>query len=249
MRTTLNHLTPLLAALCLLGTSATNNKQGCLYTTYIPGRKEPTCVECYHRKPNNPKGAGCGPLLPDSDTCAFYFNSPDAPALNDGCTRCKPGYSLDTSAKQCTTGRIQGCVDEFTVNNYPRPLCNGCLNGQYALTYYNNSYAKACVPASEVSAPIENCLWGGIYQRKRFNPRDNRYIPAVITCYRCKPGYSLTITSPERCVPAKFVGCLQIDRAGNGCAACDVYDGYSMQPEGSCLKVGDEGRPLIKSLD
>ena len=72
----------------------------------------------------------------------------------------------------------------------------------------------------------------------------NKEVSAVSTCYRCQPGYSLTyIDHSITCQPAKFTGCMENSDDRSRCQACDIYEGYSMQPDFSCRKVGQEGSP------
>ena len=217
-----------LTLLCLLGSSLTHHHIGCLSVGRFPRAITPVCFECYRRKPNTPNGVGCGPLMPESDKCAFYVSLPQA---NDfGCGQCKPGYAFNFNTKKCVTGTIQNCAAEY-FNQFKKSQCQGCLNG-YALLDGESMFTKKCIPPAQVPIAIKNCLWGGNYRPKGFDPLHNRDIPAFVSCFRCKPGFSLTYTDVETCQPAKYPGCMENSRGGGTrCQACDVYDGYSMQPD------------------
>ena len=200
------------------------------------------CELCYRSKPD--ANGGCGPLLSSSGKCLFY---PSIPGYGvKGCDRCRPGYALKTAYETCvTTTTIPGCVQEF-FNRFNKPSFLGCLNGYAELEGFIG-VTKKCIPASQVPIAIKNCLWGGTYRSASYDPLRNMKIPAVASCYRCKPGYSLFASSIESYKPATIRGCLEMRRDGKRCVTCDVYDGYSMQPDFTCLKVGMATR-LIRSI-
>ena len=220
------NLSATLAILCILGTSYAHHHQGCIDVQRLYPSKNITCFDCYHRKPNAPSGkVGCGPLQSSQDRCAVYHYFETSNAVH--CQQCKPGFAYYSNTTSCLQGTIQGCVAEYKFTN--SHYCTACANGQYALTLPNNAGSR-CIPASQVKKPVPNCLWGGVYTNQ-----DN-YSHA--TCARCKSGFALNFRTGA-CHTSSVPGCLSLDVSGKRCTACDVYDGYSMQPDFTCLKVGD----------
>ena len=223
MMRTFSHIS-LLALFCLLGNADAHHHQGCLFVEKMPTFKEPSCESCYRRKPNAPVSVGCGPLVGDQDKCMFYEHIRSAKRTI--CARCLENYALDVTTLTCVPGKIQGCNAEFLNPNGKR-RCYSCTNG-YAQLFQNNT--STCIPANQVDKPIANCLWGGVYQKTTQ--------PAAINCYRCQAGYTVTFDS-QKCEKGKFPGCLTSSKDGTRCEQCDVFDGFSMQPDFSCLKVGE----------
>ena len=236
MRT--SNLASLLAILCLLGTSLTDSRARCLLVnSNTRDVSKRICQECYRSKPN---GHGCGPLLSASDKCLFYFDFPDVGVK--GCSRCRPGYALKNN--QCIGGTVQGCVENFYDSHQGIYECSGCSNG-YAELEGESSVTSKCINSFFVQGAIRNCLWGGNYRKGHYDRLHNRHIPPFVSCFRCKPGYTLHL-NPSACRPSTKPGCLALSEDGTRCASCDVYDGYSMQPDFTCLRVGLGDRRLLK---
>ena len=69
---------------------------GCIHYS---GRQSPSCGGCYRRRRNSDV---CGSLQPESDPCDIYTKDGLG---RDICSHCKPGYTLDRTAKigqRCT---------------------------------------------------------------------------------------------------------------------------------------------------
>ena len=185
---------------------------GCL--KYIDGR----CWTCYQRRPEQ-LSRGCGARLPDSDPCAFYDSDTKYQVIK--CDICKPGFKLvfdeiNASKRKCVKGTYQHCTNEVQIAGNT-DVCLGCDNQMYF-----SVDANKCITPAAGKPRIKNCLWGGYY-----NAGDPR-------CERCKPGYTLEYLNT--CKRDTIEGCLTASVSGR-CLSCDVYEGYSMQPDGSCLKV------------
>ena len=173
------------------------------------------CQECYLRK-SDPTTKGCGPLNPTTDNCEFY--GPVPYYKQSLCKRCKQGFRLvygKYDNRTCVKGAIQHCVEEIQISssNY----CIACGDKRY---FFLNS--DLCLPATKTRPGIPYCLWGGFY---------NEQGP---TCKRCEEGY--TVYQPGICRKTVLAGCLKINSSGY-CLECDVFNGYSMQPDNSCVKV------------
>ena len=218
-------LASLLTVLCLLGSATAHHHQGCLLVEKFPTLPERSCAICYRRKPNAPKAVGCGPLVGEQDKCMFYEHF--RTAKKTICGHCLEDYALDFKTFTCVAGKIQGCIAEFVDPDGIRS-CYACKNG-YSVTQNRTS---TCVPASKVDKPIANCLWGGPYEKKAQVTTSN--------CYRCQAGYTVTFDS-QKCEKAKLPGCLRNSQDGFRCQECDVFAGFSQQPDYSCLKVEEEG--------
>ena len=221
---TLNQIS-LLAVLCLLGSAAAHHHGGCFFVEKIAGLPELSCAACYRSQPNAPNSVGCGHPSSDQDKCMIYeyFKFPK----KDLCGRCVENYALDVKTFKCIPGKIKGCNAEYL---YPDGRkCFSCTNG-YAELLQDGTYK--CVPPSQVNNPIANCLQGGLYDKKAQ--------PQVRYCSRCQTGYSATFDG-KKCEKAKFPGCHRNTADGTRCAECDVFDGFSQQPDYSCLKVGADG--------
>ena len=223
-------LLPLLSVLCLIGAAAAHHHAGCLIVKKIAGLSELSCEVCYRRKPNAPKSVGCGPLVSEQDKCRFYqyFKA----VKRTRCALCEAGFALAIVNATCVPGILKGCLAEG-VNLDNTRFCYGCRDGYAELT--KNS-STSCVPLAEISDPVANCLYGGFYEK--------RGAITIANCYRCKAGFSLSFGS-DACEKQKFVGCLRNSFDGTRCEECNVYDGYSQQPDFSCLKVGENSQPLV----
>ena len=125
----------------------------------------------------------------------------------------------------CVPGTIEDCVNELQLAN-KKDLCITCNNGKYSFIMGTKT---GCFGLPEGSAGIKNCLWGGFYRAGKFG------------CDRCEPGYSLNVDfdHPDSCTLAEVEGCLFVSGVTKKCAACDVYDGWSMQVDGSCVKAAE----------
>ena len=213
----------IIAALFLVRTAATHHHQGCLLVEKFPTLPESSCDVCYRRKPKVPKPVGCGPLVGDQDKCMFYEHF--RAAKRTVCGHCLENYALDSRTYTCVVGKVQGCVSEF-INPDGRRRCYACKNG-YSIQFHDGT--SKCLLPSEVEHPIANCLWGGPYVKEPFQA-------ATINCYRCQPGYTVDFFS-LKCEKAKFPGCMRSSQDGTRCQECNVFDGFSQQPDYSCLKV------------
>ena len=180
------------------------------------------CFSCYRSKPNGLK-PGCGPLLPDSDPCSIYNYNNDKMIAE--CEVCKPGFAVQNDygnkIPTCIQGSVQGCQFEVSIPGVN--LCFACHQPGYYAQRTASLFDIACKPLPEGVKPIENCQWGGTY-----NPKQKEF-----GCYKCKAGYTLS-QDHTMCTPWKIPGCSF--RSGNSCTTCDAYDGWSMQPDGTCLK-------------
>ena len=193
------------------------------------GLNEPSCAVCDRRKPNAPKAVGCGPLVGDQDKCLFYEHF--RTAKKTVCGHCLEGSALDLKTHTCVPGKIQGCNAELIYLGGIRS-CFSCKDGYAKVS--TDGTAK-CVPTSQVENPIAHCLWGSTYQKTaNFS---------TINCYRCQAGYTVSFDS-QKCEKTKYTGCLRNSPDGSRCQECDVFAGFSQQPDYSCLKVGDDGVPL-----
>ena len=216
-------LVSLLAVLCLLGSGAAHRHGGCLLVQKIAGLPELSCAVCYRSQPNAPKSVGCGHPASDQDKCRFYEYFPAV--KGDKCAQCLAGSALRLKDFTCVPGTIDNCVAEY-VNPKGGRLCYGCKNGYAQLAKDGTS---TCIPTAKVTKTIANCQIGGLYEKFGQATQSN--------CYQCAAGYTLSFNS-QTCTKTTITGCLRTSQDGNRCQECDVYQGYSQQPDYSCLKVG-----------
>ena len=220
-------LFPLLTALCLLNNSAASPYPGCLkVATPTFTSRDASCAVCYRRKLSYPKSPGCGPLLSSQDRCRFYKYSGNSGASR--CVECKTGFALNQRNGACIQGTISRCRAETYETNDTR-FCTECETGYYAQLL--SSGVSRCVPAGQIQKAVPNCLYGG------FTQKTGNFVST--SCARCKPGFSLS-SDGQKCETARFAGCLRNAEFGTRCQSCDVYEGYSMQTDFRCVKVGVE---------
>ena len=199
----------LLLTLLALFASTTQKWKNCLSS--VNG----VCLICY-RSHTLQGDKGCTDQLPSTDICNYYtvFSG------GDQCISCKSGYSLYSIGPKfvCKAAAVpQNCVDAQSIAS-ATPTCKFCLN-----SYPSYPDSKKCIPPSQQSGAIENCLWGAKAITK-----------TVPTCGRCVEGYTL-VQETGVCVKTTKPGCLVDNGAGENCL-CDVFAGYSAQPDGSCQK-------------
>ena len=169
------------------------------------------CYRCYLRK-MDPSTGGCGPLVPESDPCAYYsFN---IQGTGSQCAYCKTGYAFDDrkpEGKKCIPSTLsKSCILAAVVNN--KETCFSCKNG-YVLAGQSD-----CTPASQVKNADPNCLWGRSANKN------------YSTCSRCKLGFAASFNK-LKCAPFTK-GCLLFRKSTKECLACDVFDGYFADFEG-----------------
>ena len=207
----------LLVALSCSGASS-QQIPGCLVNT---GKY---CSECILRKPLFPK-QGCGPVVPESDHCESYYYKKATKKI--ACGQCKPGYALKPTGPNtvvCVPGKIKGCLLELSLPT--GNVCYACSQKNFYAYFNSKTFAIACQALPQGVNPIENCQWGAELTS------DNKPL-----CFKCEKGFTVEITL-NKCQKSTIEGCLVAGAAGNTCGACDAYDGYSMQADKSCAKVG-----------
>ena len=181
---------------------------------YDPVAKQ--CTTCYMR-PTSPT-TGCGALKPNTN-CLYQQSGVGEAQL---CKLCIPGFA-NTPVGQCVRGKIDNCV--LTLSTAADGLfCGACMHGMYPS--YN---WKACVPAIGQQI-MQNCDWLG-------NAINHPY------CIKCAKGYA-TGRYQYTCTKTDLVGCLTLDTTPGKCYKCNVFEGYSMQRDGSCKKVGQTAAQL-----
>ena len=195
-----------------------NSIEGCF------SNKGKYCETCYKRKPLYP-AQGCGPIK-EFDRCAQYTVFEKAKKVV--CTRCFPGFYLkitDTT-RTCEQVTLQYHID-FCLNNIEfygaNLMCYFCSSQRYSV-FNEPEGTYSCQPAQNVKHSDPNCMWGA----STYN--------GFAQCYRCQEGYTWSL-STGTCKLEKelnVVGCLLYDTGK--CLECNVYEGYSMQADGSCLK-------------
>ena len=159
----------------------------------------------------NTAPGGCGPLLAKTD-CLIHR---EALGMPQKCDICAEGFAVGPQGN-CIPGSVFDCA--VTVN-FGRNLCFACANGLYPSI-------KGCSPVP-AGTGIANCEWG----------TKNR--KGVLGCLRCSPGYTLNGDGTQ-CVKRTLEGCWGLVMGGaNVCKQCDVLAGYSMQPNGKCLFLGE----------
>ena len=207
-------------AILALFTGAINGTQRCFSSRYSDKRY---CVDCYLSQPLG-TSFGCGPKLSTTDPCAFYHR--DLVLEKNTCVQCKIGYALKSTTSQdnpiCIGGQVQGCTNERTILGETGGSCLSCGDGKYSKLLNSGShYYYQCV---SVPNQIENCMWGG------------RIINNRPYCARCAAGFTLG-PNKDSCLKVSPPGCFA-QAFGGACDLCDVYNGYSKQPEGgACQKA------------
>ena len=213
---------PIVALTLLLVTTALSGTTDLQQTSKpIPNclRFDPTtkrCTTCY-MSPTSPT-TGCGAYQPNNK--CFYQQSGVGEAQY--CKLCIPGFA-NTPAGQCVKGNIDNCV--FTlVTAEDGVFCGACMHGLYPT--FN---LKGCGKAYGQNY-MANCDWLG-------NAIDHPF------CLKCAKGY-VSGRYQNACIKSDLVGCLRLDTTPGKCYWCNVYEGYSMQRDGSCKKVGKSAAQL-----
>ena len=175
------------------------------------------CQQCYRRKVL-PKGAGCGPLQPASDTCQIYIQTQTGPL----CLSCKKGYSNAVTqpspgqfTRVCRPGTISYCLDESTHPDGSES-CDLCAEGRYSVTQSGGS-TDACL---KIRKPVPHCADGSL---------------ALVTptqCGVCDEGYA--VGDDGQCLPSPQKGCWYATQGR--CSSCNPFAGYSMNAQGNCFQ-------------
>ena len=202
-------------AIIVLASDSLSVEHGCfLYKNQI-------CQACYKRKVN---GTGCGQLQPDSDPCMIYTKTPQK---TDLCSICKPGFAVkfnSTTSSECIQGTLKDCEIQFFLDIFGTKeyTCKACTGNKY----FGLDLKSGKQFCQTVSNPAPHCLWG-----------DSTFA-GINKCFRCVDGYVIGGLSGN-CDTAgtEYKGCLLTNPGKPGCAECDVFGGYSMQPDGTCLKT------------
>ena len=188
---------------------------------YLRDTKNSSCSFCYLSKPNYSNGE-CLDILPNNNnSCRFYIDAFKTPR----CQNCREGYYLtptkDFSSFVCVKDPqyIKGCFQEQKVLNKTCSICQGGFPADKG---------KKCVAFNQIDTKdlIQHCLYG--FRNSLGN-----------ACYRCEEGFTYDYIKRE-CLKTGD-GCLAVLRT-NGrviCTGCDVYNGYEMQRDLSCKKVGE----------
>ena len=193
--------------------STKNPFNGCLYL------QDKKCEECYERKAL-PDGQGCEELQPKTDKCMLYAYNKYL--KTNQCQTCKLGFAEENDSSSgvstlvCVPGTIKNCAVEGVQNKVHH--CSACTNGLYPLSTPKARFSKC----GKVLDPVPHCLWGTIGSGEK---------PG---CSRCEKGYVLDQGSGA-CQVGGNDGCL-VENQG-ACVACDVFDGYSIGPDGKCFRT------------
>ena len=174
------------------------------------------CLKCFKRLVV-PNQEGCGPLLPETETC--IINTASSQRHNE-CSFCKEGYyqMTDHGSKittKCLRGFMTDCVSGYILRQISN--CMICSNGMYPI----KGPVMGRFVCEKVKTPVPNCLWGF------------RSLPEKLRCARCSPGFSVDLLSGG-CVAEPQKGCW-ISR-NKICTICDPYLDYSMDGTGKCFK-------------
>ena len=183
------------------------------------------CQECFERKVL-PNGAGCGPAQPKDDKCLIYqfVNGKNSTI----CGLCKTGYAskIGFDAKgpyqRCVNATLQNCLLETDVILGPRTerVCVACAKDQYAVLNKTTLVAKC----QNITNPVANCKWGSIAVPGLTKPQ----------CIRCNDGYAVN-GQTKQCDKTVGTGCW-VQEAGK-CIACNPFEGYSINANGTCFKT------------
>ena len=136
---------------------------------------------------------------------------------------CKVSFALNEvpnknspNPANCIKQTIKRCVFEEVVPKIGH-FCAAC--GEF---FYVQRDLKSCTAKTPVK--ISGCLWGGVISG----------IPgARPSCFRCYTGLALNFRR-DNCIQSPLKGCYWYNEQANRCQACDAFNGYSMQPDGSC---------------
>ena len=210
----------LIVSILISTTKAAPNYNGCA----VIGR-DGKCRICYKSKLLT-NGEGCGPLLPKEDKCQMH-GLPVNRNTDPICLYCKQGYanqytlSFDITQK-CVKALLANCLSEvdYISGKIVQKLCVLCPNQEYSVINATVDLATC----QKVPNPDPNCKWGSFYSLKDNNG----------DCSVCKEGYAID-SATLRCVKTVEEGCwIQ----GNGkCTACNPYEGYSINTNGTCFKT------------
>ena len=214
----------LIAVLFIALTSTTlafPSYEGCTLIDIFGG-----CRECYRRKLQT-DGEGCGSLLPKSDPCLFY-QLHEARTIKSVCSECKPGYASkltlqDTKfVQECVKATLPNCILEKEIDFGQRTerVCVACSNNQYSI-FNQASFLGTC---QNITKPVQNCKWGAQYSKQLDEA----------SCARCNDGYAVDINT-RKCDISVEKGCwMQLNKK---CVACDPFEGYSINVNGTCFKT------------
>ena len=183
------------------------------------------CRECFERR-LLPDGAGCGSALPKDDKCLLYEF--DNTKNVSKCSACKPGYANKLTfngtsiTQKCVAATLTNCLLETDVDFGQRTerACIACPNNQYSVLN-QTTLIGAC---QNITKPLPNCKWGSIYVPKITPPQ----------CIRCNDGYAVNAQN-KRCETTVGTGCW-VQEEGK-CIACNPFEGYSINANGTCFKT------------
>ena len=181
-----------------------------------------TCYVCFRSKPN---ATGCGPLLPESDTCLYYKGKGTPESAH--CKACKPGYA-STEDGTCVSLNIPNCARGRVSPDSTGKLVKSCMYCQKGL--YATANGSSCVAAPSGKG-VPNCLWG--------------YMPGgpydLYMCQRCASGYALSDGEEPKCVKttSETAGCWLLS-SKKSCSECDAFEGWSAQSDGKCQLIKKE---------
>ena len=182
------------------------------------------------REKSNIVYSGCGPISYNQTTkgCLIYgLKSPFGPP--NSCIQCQEGFKLVFSktrsrAPRCLPSSLPHCVNEIQEDDNT-PQCYLCSKGYYlvASSFQGLQGSFGCVSQNQVQNPASNCLWGSFSFK------------TTTLCARCTASLTLGPTS-KKCFKSNLDGCWSQTK-DDKCKFCDGFNGFSMQPDGSCLNV------------
>ena len=196
--------------------------QGCIFND---GKG---CLECYQRESAYPSPT-CGAPVKDNCEISLY----DKGQLKPVCLQCEFGYTFYSKiingkrVPQCVKGTPENCLVAERDPFLPFPICTGCKAGYYSV-FTMKPLGDKCVPESQVKGQlVENCELGGLVNQGQVN------------CFRCKDGFSRDEIG-LKCSKREHPGCLiKAFTDAFKCRGCDYLNGWFMNIEGDCVKVGE----------
>ena len=178
------------------------------------------CNTCYKSIPQ-PDG-NCGEQIKNGDCWIYAREDFNRRGLRNECGWCAPGFQLNIKGRgkdRCLKAKnpIANCGFEI-LRPDGKVTCLTCTPG-HVTNLANTQCVK--IPAGKA---LDNCLWtsnfGGRYE-----------------CMRCALGHTLVLES-GKCIatPKEITGCGFARGNRLDCQNCDIFNGYSAQPDNTCAK-------------
>ena len=180
------------------------------------------CTRCYNTFVDAFNNCAAVPPMQDKN-CALY-------GLNAQCLMCNPGFALIMKGSGLQQGIIQCRYMSNPIRNCvsakitPQGLtfCEMCQGGYPSISGASCGNWNPNLQTG-LQQPMNPCVWG---------KRIDFFAGGRVGCGRCN---SSTAVTNEVCQPSRVSGCLTQDANTGNCYMCDVWAGYTMKNNLSCV--------------